>query len=329
MLLALMSLVGGCSFWKREAVTPDPPKEDRPSNNVQMRETVFYYPDGEWKFVVPVRFNIPWQEGIARATINCMIAGQVPPELHAAGFSPLLPVGTEILGLTIKDGLARIDFNRSFLDYNPAHERVLLDGLVYTLTEFPTVNRVEIMVDGEKLTKLPGGESLSEPLNRERGVNLTVSGDVTDFAVTDRVVLFFLHSGGGKTFFVPVTRVIKPAENKLEASFIELLRGPAHGSRLYSAIPRGVYLEKATVSGNRATIRINGDITATGGGQAAADHMRDQFALTLANLVNVTEIEVLAAGRVPQFPGGVTFPEVFAKPKTWNKIAETAQPDKR
>ena len=146
MLLALMGLVCGCSFWKREPASPDPPKEDRPSDSVQMRETVFYYPDVEWQFVVPVRFSIPWQEGIARATINCMIDGQVPPEILASGFSPLLPQGTEILGLTIKDGLARIDFNRSFLGYTPAHERLLLDGLIYTMTEFTTVNSVEIMV---------------------------------------------------------------------------------------------------------------------------------------------------------------------------------------
>jgi len=325
-LVVLMSMTGGCSFWKREPAEPAPPKEDRPPDTAQTRETVFYFPDSQWQFVVPVRFNMPWQEGIARATLNLMIDGQVPSELLALGFSPLLPAGTEINGLTIRDGLARIDFNRSFLDYKVSHERLLLDGLVYTLTEFSTVSRVEVLVEGEKVLTLPGGETMAEPLDRTRGINLTVSGDVADFANTERVTLYFLHRSGAKTFFVPVSRVIKPAENKLEALVAELLHGPAHGSSLYSAIPRTVRLETASITGNKITLRLSGDVAATGGGQAAADQIRDQFALTMTQVTNIKEVEVLTAGKTPAFPGGVTFPAVFGRPKTYNRVEVAPQP---
>ncbi len=291
-----------------------------PPQASQVRETVFYYPDSEWQHVVPVRYSIPWQEGIARATLKCMIDGQVPEELLALGFAPLLPAGTEILGLTIRDGLARIDFNRAFLNFSEEQERVLLDGLVYTLTEFPTVSSVEILVEGEVITSLPGGDSLSEPFDRGRALNLTVSGDVTDFANTEKAVLYFLHTAGGQTFFVPVTRIIPPAEDRMEAAVTELLRGPAHGSALYSAIPRGVRLEDVAITGSKVTLRLEGNVAATSGGQAAADQIRDQFALTLTQLINVTEVEVLVAGKVPEFPGGVSFPAVFERPGSWNKV---------
>ncbi len=324
MMLILMSLLGGCTFWERNGAEPAPPQqEERPPQTSQMRETVFYYPDSQWQYVVPVRYSMPWQEGIARATLNCMIDGQVPEELLALGFAPLLPGGTEILGLTIRDGLARIDFNRAFLNFSEEQERALLDGLVYTLTEFSTVSSVEILVEGEVINSLPGGDSLSEPFDRGRALNLTVSGDVTDFASTEQVVLYFLHTAGSQTFFVPVTRIIPPAKDRIEAAAAELLRGPAHGSSLYSAIPRGVRLENVNVTGSRVTLRLDVNVAATGGGQAAADQIRDQFALTMTQLINVTEVEVLVAGKVPEFPGGVSFPAVFERPGSWNKVNVT------
>jgi germination protein M len=329
-LLVLAMLFSGCSFWQKDSVTPAPPAgEDRPPAAVGMRETVFYFPNQDFEYLVPLRFSIPWEEGIARATINRLIDGQVPREIAELGFSPLLPAGTEIRGLTVRDGLARIDFNRTMLATAAERERLLLDGLVYTLTEFPTISRVEILVEGERISALNGGEPQGGYLDRGRGINLAVAGDVSDLTRTDRVSIYFVHITGKKTFYVPVTKIIKPTEDKIAAHAAELLRGPSAGSKLYSAIPRGINLDNITISGSRVTLHLSGQLAATGGGQTAADQIQDQLALTMTEPANIREVEILADGRTPSFAGGVTFPAVFGRPKSWNRVEPAPPPAAR
>jgi germination protein M len=317
-LLLLGLTLYGCSYLNREDASPAPPPGDKP-DDLQLRETVFYFPDQEWQVVIPVRLAIPWQEGIARATLGCMTEGQVPDEILAVGLAPLLPVGTEILGLTIRDGLARIDFNRAFLDYEVEHERLLISGLVYTLTEFTTVNQVELLIEGKNPESLPGGTVTREPITRRCGLNLEVSDLVDEMDDLDSVLLYFLHSTGVETFFVPVTRIIPKMEDKVQVVMDELLKGTATGSRLFSAIP-GQIEGNVTLQGETAVIRLTDDITVAGGGQVAADQIRDQIALTMTELTGIMEVQVLVSGGAPEFPAGVTFPDVFGRPKKWNEI---------
>lgn len=324
LLLLLLTLLftGGCSSWRKGEAPLPQPIPDRPET-VAMRETVFYFPDHAWEVVVPVRYAIPWTEGIARATLNLMIDGQVPREILDAGFSPLLPKGTKILGLTIRDGLARVDFNNALLHYDPLRARQLLGGLVYTLTEFPTVNRVEILVEGQKPVFLPGDISASEPFNREYGLNLEVTVDTGRLEQVDRVTLYFLHmTKKGEAFFVPVTRVVAQTDDLPRTTVEELLKGPSRGSVLYSAIPGGVGLAGVSVEGARAQLQLTGELGATGGGQLAADRIRDQLALTLTEIAGIDEIEVLSSGQPPRFPPGVDFPALLTRPKDWNKIGQ-------
>lgn len=319
-LLLMAVLSGGCPFWQEDSAAPVPPAgEDRPSADTNLRETVFYFPTQDWEYVVPLHFSIPWEEGIARATVNRLIDGQVPREITEMGFLPLLPAGTEIRGLTVRGGLVRIDFNRAFLAFTAGRERLLLDGLVYALTAFPTINRVEILVEGEKIAAFNGGESPGAYLDRGRGINLSAAGDVRDFSQTNRVTVYFVYTGGEKAFFVPVTRVIEPTDDKVSAYVTELLRGPAADSQLFSAIPRGIQLDDISIKGSRIILRLNGEFAAIGGGQAVADQIRDQLALTLTEAANIREVEVLVNGQTPKFPGGVTFPAVFGRPRSWNK----------
>lgn len=320
LLLVLTPLISGCSFWKQDTTDPVPPQEDRlPEKDSQLRETVFYFPDSSQRIIVPVRFNIPWQEGIAKATLGHTVDGHVPQEISALGLAPLLPAGTEVLGMTIRDGLARIDFNRTFLDYDVNNERNYIYGLVFTLTEFPTINRVELLVEGSSPGTLPGGMPASEPFSRSNGLNLEIT-DAAEVDQADRVILYYLYQTTQDAFFVPVTRVIAKTDQIVVRTVEELLSGPVPGSPLFSAIPRTVSLENITVQNGKVTVQLAGDLTTAGGGQLAANQIRDQLALTLTEIPGVMEIEVLVSGNTPQFAAGVSFPASFGRPKKWNYV---------
>ncbi len=326
LLLGLMPLLSGCSLWEQDVT--EPPPEDRPSQeDFQSRETVFYFPDASGRIVVPVCFGIPWQEGIARATLSYAMEGKVPQEISALGLSPLLPAGTEILGLTVSDGLARVDFNNAFLNYDISNERSYIYGLVFTLTEFPTINRVEILIDGNNPVVLPGGTVALEPFDREKGLNLEVADAAGESEQTERVVLYYLYQTAQDAFFVPVTRVVGKVDNVVEQVIEELLDGPAPGSPLFSAIPRNVSLDSVNVQGNKVTVRLAGSLSPAGGGQLSADQIRDQLALTLTEIPGIMEIEVLVSGHAPQFGAGISFPSSFGRPKKWNYVSSGGHVD--
>ncbi len=101
----------------------------------------------------------------------------MPQKMLDLGLGPLLPAGTTVLGLTIRQGVALVDLSKEFLNYNPTHEQVVIYGLVYTLTEFPSILQVELLVEGKK-PDLPGGMQLSERLSRKDGLNLEFSTEV-------------------------------------------------------------------------------------------------------------------------------------------------------
>lgn len=151
-----------------EVTEEEPVEETSQTTQVKMRQTVFYYVNQEG-FLEPFMMEIPWVTGIGKSAVKHLIdAPEIREKLEGTGLKPVLPEGTEILGLAIKEnGLARIDFNEKFLNTKSLQEeRNAVKAVVYTLTEFPTVSKVRFMIGGKFLQKLPHGTYIGEPLNR-------------------------------------------------------------------------------------------------------------------------------------------------------------------
>ena len=323
--MILLILVSGCALLDRNTGEPEIPSQngdELPAPGRELRETVLYLPDAAGQVLVPVRVNIPWEEGIAKATLLHTRAGNMPAAISELGLAPLLPAGTDILGMTIRDGLVRVDFNAEFLKYIPEHERLIISGIVYTLTEFPTINEVEILVEG-KVPAIDGTLSVAEPLSRDIGLNLEVSAAVNDFEDTQQILLYFLYPVGENALYVPVTRVVDKTEDLLQVTVQELITGPGAASPLFTALPKDVVLQSVSTEGNQVTINVSGDFTAVRGGQLAADRIRDQLALTLTEVSGVMEVSILVDGAPPEFVSGIYIPETFGRPAKWNMAAET------
>lgn len=102
-------------------------------------------------------------------TMKSLIEGMLPEEI-AKGYLSLIPENTKLLSITIKDDTAFMNFNESF-KYNPfGNEGHLaqLKQIVYTATEFPTVKKVQFLIEGAGVTYLsPEGLNISKPLGRD------------------------------------------------------------------------------------------------------------------------------------------------------------------
>lgn len=116
---------------------------------------------------VAVTRAVPATPEVAANAMRALIAGPTDDELDE-GLSSAIPADTLLLGIVIDDGLATIDLGREFESGGGSFGMLSrLAQVVYTLTQFPTVNSVQFKLDGEPVTVFSGeGILLEEPVSR-------------------------------------------------------------------------------------------------------------------------------------------------------------------
>ncbi|MCK5154500.1 MAG: GerMN domain-containing protein, partial [Spirochaetales bacterium] len=84
-------------------------------------------------------------------TLIALISGLTSSELNK-GLLSLIPAGTEILGISVANMTATINFNEalSFNNFGREGLEAELKQIVYTATEFSTVDKVQILINGQK-----------------------------------------------------------------------------------------------------------------------------------------------------------------------------------
>lgn len=101
-------------------------------------------------------------------TLEALISGLTSSELNK-GLLSLIPSGTELLGISVSNMTATINFNQalSFNNFGQEGLEAELKQIVYTATEFPTVDKVQILINGQKKQFLSTeGVFIGEPLTR-------------------------------------------------------------------------------------------------------------------------------------------------------------------
>ncbi|WP_304225633.1 GerMN domain-containing protein [Gracilinema caldarium] len=86
------------------------------------------------------------------------------------GLISVIPPGSKILSATVKDGVAYLNFNDAFQfnSYGMEGYTAQLKQLVWTATEFSTVQAVQILIENKNSVYLGGeGVRIDKPLTRE------------------------------------------------------------------------------------------------------------------------------------------------------------------
>src|SRR6185369_9123255 len=122
---------------------------------------------------VAVLREIPATKGVATAAVNALLAGPTDTEGNR-NISTAVPDGSQLLGLTIKDGVATVDLSSEF-ESGGGSASVLtrLGQVVYTLTQFPSVKSVVFQIEGETRSVFGSeGVVLDGPVGRSDYVQL-------------------------------------------------------------------------------------------------------------------------------------------------------------
>lgn len=132
------------------------------SDPSQMRDVVLYFAKSDGSGLEGEIRSIPRQEGIARATINELIAG---PSLE--GLLPTIPAATILEGINIRDGICTVDFSEELSTDHPGgleNEELTVYSIVNTLSQFDSIQQVKILVGGKEVDTLAGHVDVSEAM---------------------------------------------------------------------------------------------------------------------------------------------------------------------
>ena len=147
---------------------------------------LLHNPFGEDPALVPVLRTVPKTDGTATAAMKALLVGPSAKERAAQPqIETLIPAGSKLLGIEISGRLATVDLSAEFAslsaddawDLGMFELRGRLAQVVYTLTQFAPVDRVNFKLEGKPVTVLVGMASpddgssdsivLDEPVTRE------------------------------------------------------------------------------------------------------------------------------------------------------------------
>ncbi len=141
------------------------PKEKR------IRQSTLYYfrvsSDGT-PVLQTITRDVSFNDSPLTDTLRALLL-TLPDKEASSGLVTLIPSGTELLGVTLKDGTAFVDFNDRFRFNSLGAEgyRAELQQVVFTATQFPSVERVQILIGGRVHRFLgPEGMAIDRPLSR-------------------------------------------------------------------------------------------------------------------------------------------------------------------
>lgn len=138
----------------------------------QVTAVQVYFSDQNALHLIPVALaaRTTKEEDLPRAALIALLTG--PPA--DSGLLPTVWPGTSLRNFYIQDGIAFVDLSKEAIAYGGGStaETIFINSLLWTLTQFPSINRVQLLIEGERKDYLPEGTPVKDPLPRPRYLNM-------------------------------------------------------------------------------------------------------------------------------------------------------------
>jgi len=164
LMAALMFTFAGCADNSQLKAKDEPPAQQVALTEV----TVYRVPTNGGEKLEPEK--VKYASG-GKSQAQIALEALVNTEPTQKTMTKLFPSGTKVRGVTVKDGVAYADFSAEFGSVRVTgslDELMMLNSIVATLTEIPGIQKVQILVEGQKIAALKGGHlDLTDPLERD------------------------------------------------------------------------------------------------------------------------------------------------------------------
>lgn len=130
---------------------------DSVSETFSANQITLYFPDETSRLMVPVTRMVYGESDVNTAMV------ELAKGARDAQLSSVLPEGCGIIGVTVEDGIATVNFTREFIDIAEQSDggRAALKALALTCAQFKGIKGVRIQVEGEDYD--PGEQTLAAP----------------------------------------------------------------------------------------------------------------------------------------------------------------------
>lgn len=311
-VLTASMVLTGCGLFGKDKESVDPPGEvthmqegedaettsetAKETADMEMRDLYLVDKNG---YVVAQSIPLPKTESVAKQVLSYLVTDGPISEVIPNGFRTVIPAGTEV-DVDIKDGVAVVDFSEEFSDYDEADEQNILQSITWTLTQFDSVDSVELKVNGYALNEMPVGETpiSEEGLTRADGINTDVS-NVADITNTRPVTVYYLAQAEDDPYYVPVTKRISNTEKDDVAAVInQLVDGPGLQSALSTALFNGVkLLEEPTVEDGNVVLDFNESILEDSDSNIISDATLSSIVLSLTEQADIESVSIKVNGK--------------------------------
>jgi spore germination protein GerM len=274
-----------------------PPATPRPPAPTVRNERLWlYFGDATGTLFVPTQRLVPVEDRkVATAAINALIEGP------CNGLERLVDPQARLLGITISNGLATVNFDRPpHLNGDPRG----LHSIVLTLTHFETINRVQFQVNGANIGINGSGPIARPVVNPLNPDNLPV-----DYAATEFLPTYYLANDGYHT--IRIIRMVPKTRQVAEGTVRALIEGPGiYEYAVQRTIPPTTELRSIGI--NRGVVRV--DFSAQFAETADRAAAVRTLVESLTTLPGVTGVQIFVEGRSLAEWWGEPYGKVFPKP---------------
>lgn len=331
--LAVPIMLTGCGLFTKSVSEPiDPPQteaieeQDEQTSgwlNQDTEQFVVYLQDQNG-YLAPISLPmaITAEEETAVKLLEIMVDGGVYSNSLPIDFRAMIPQGTEILNVQLNEetGLATVNFSESFVNYNAADERSIVEAITWTLTSLEGVNSVDIQVNGSRLDEMPvAAYPLEQPLTRSIGINIEFAEGVSYSNAAPVTLYFSADTMNNEQYYVPVTRMIERKESMEIAALEQLIAGPLDKKALIPVIMPNV--EVAGLEIYDGVVHIDLEDESYEPGWWVPSEMLQAVILSVADNTGAASVQVRINGDINIFDeNNVSYSQPVSKPQHVNAL---------
>lgn len=123
-----------------------------------------YFPNADGTKLIAVSKKIKTGNDKYKAAMQALLEGTTDKKLTV-----VMPKNTKLQSVKVDKNIAYVDFSKEFIKNftgGSTGEIMLVGSIVDTLTEYPEIKAVQILVDGKEIDSLSGHMDLSAPIQR-------------------------------------------------------------------------------------------------------------------------------------------------------------------
>lgn len=171
-------------------------------------------------------------------------------------FSPIIPRNTKVNSIKVDKNNIYIDFSKDILNVSKYNEELMIESIIYTITDINGIDNIYLSINKEPLKILPkSNKEIPYPLNRGYGINKKY--DLDSLNNITKTTVYFNKSYDDVEYLVPITKVMNTTSEKIDIIIEELKSIVNAQYNLNSYIPNNLEVVSHDVNDDKMNLIFN------------------------------------------------------------------------